>query len=99
MQCKWLKSKGKSICIGSIYVENDCLVFNGQETVKFKLSEEDKKSGLIDSFIHTVESLGGRVTIWYDYDTSRVAYNGDIIDFQVYEDSHLVKGLMIDYIQ
>lgn len=99
MQCKWLKNKGKSICIGSIYVEDGYLVFNGQETVKFKLSEEDKNNKFVESFIESIESLTGRVTIWYDYDTSRIAYNGDIVDFQVYEDSHLVKGLMIDYIK
>lgn len=99
MQCKWLKSKGISICIGTIYVENGYLVFNGQETVKFKLSEADLKDKYVDLFVNYVNELTGRVIIWYGIDTSRVAYNGDIVDFQVYEDDMLVKGLMIDYLE
>lgn len=99
MRCKWLKSKGISICIGTIYVENGYLVFNGQETIKFKLSEADLKDKYVDLFVNFVNELTGRVIIWYGIDTSRVAYNGDIVDFQVYEDDMLVKGLMIDYLE
>lgn len=99
MKCMWLKSKDKSICIGCVYVEDNCLVFNGQETVKFKLSESDLRDKYVDLFVNYVNELTGKVVIWYGIDKSTVAYLGGIVDFQVYENNVLVKGLMIDYLE
>lgn len=92
-------NKVNQITASKVGIENEYLVFYGEEELRFKLSEEEIKDEYVDSFVDMVNSLTGKLIIWCYLDNTRTAYSGDIVEFEVYENGYLVKGLTVEYLQ